>query len=133
MVRVKWLVGAIGLSLLFLAGCGSLNSFSGLLGFQSSNGDVVIAGSAESVAQSAQDALGRLGLMAVINQRGEAIYVSGKTSKGARFTLVLTEDKAKDLRQTRVRLQWDDARDDELEVQLMATLTGQVAHGSAQR
>jgi hypothetical protein len=135
MIRMKWPVCVIGLSALFLAGCGSLDSFGrGFLGLQSSpGGGLVVAGSLQTVSQSAQDTLNGMGLMAIVNRDGDTVYVSGRSAKGAHFRLVLTEDRSQSVRQTRVGIEWQDGKDDELAVQILAALGAQAVGGGAQK
>jgi hypothetical protein len=132
MSRMSWPVCAVGVGLLFLAGCGAMQSFS-ILGVQSSNGDLVLAGSAESVSQSAQSALSRLGLVAMTSRSGSEIHIVSKTPQGARFALVLVEDRSKWAPRTRVRVDWQDGKDDAFAVQLFAELTGRAGADGAHK
>ncbi len=123
MKRWQGVVCAAGLVCLLVAGCASID----LTGFfslqsQASGRDRVVAGSLEAVAQSAQTTLNQMGLAATMNRKGEAVYIGGKTTAGAKFTLVLTREKAKDTEQTRVHVEWDGASDDQIGFQLLAQL-----------
>jgi len=82
----------------------------------------VVAGSLEVVAQSAQASLTQMGLAATVNRQGEAVSIASKTAAGAKFTLVLTREKTKDGEQTRVRVEWDGASDEQMGFQLLAQL-----------
>jgi hypothetical protein len=123
MAGLKGFVCAGGLVLVFLAGCASID----VAGFfalqnQASGHDRVIAGSLEAVAQSAQTTLSQMGLAATLNRKGEAIYISRKTSRGAKFTLVLSREKTKDGEQTRIHVDWDGASDEPISLQVLAQL-----------
>ena len=123
MTRWKGFVCAGWVMCVFLAGCASVD----LTGFfslqsQATGRDRVVAGSLEAVAQSAQSTLGQMGLAATVNRKGETIYIASKTTAGAKFTLVLTREKAKDGEQTRVHVEWDGASDDQIGFQVLAQL-----------
>ena len=123
MAGLKRLVCASGLVVLLLAGCASFD----LVGFlslpsQTTGRDRVVAGSLEVVAQSAQASLTQMGLAATVNRQGEAVSIVSKTAAGAKFTLVLTREKTKDGEQTRVRVEWDGASDEQMGFQLLAQL-----------
>jgi len=123
MTWCKGLVCAGGLAVVLLAGCASFDLVSVFsLPSQTTGRDRVVAGSLEVVAQSAQTTLGQMGLAVTTNRKGEAIYIDSKTSSGAKFTLVLTREKTKDGEQTRARVEWDGARDDQTGFQLLAQL-----------
>jgi hypothetical protein len=123
MAGLKGFVCAGGLVLVFLAGCASVD-VAGFFALQSqaSGHDRVIAGSLEAVAQSAQTTLSQMGLAATLNRKGEAIYIASKTSRGAKFTLVLSREKTKDGEQTRVHVDWDGASDEPISLQVLAQL-----------
>jgi hypothetical protein len=135
MTRWKGLVCAGGLAFLLLAGCASFDvaGFPILGRFQTVGYDVslqsptpgrdrVVAGSLEVVAESAKTSLSQMGLAATVNRKGEAIHIASKTAAGAKFTLVLTREKTKDGEQTRAHVEWDGARDDQIDFKLLAQL-----------
>jgi hypothetical protein len=126
MTRWKGFVCAGGLAFVLLAGCASmdLSGFFALQG-QTAGHDRVIAGSLETVAQSTQNMLTQMGLAATINRKGEAIYISSKTAGGAKFTLVLTREKTKEGEQTRVRVEWDGASDEQTSLKLLGQIEAQ--------
>jgi hypothetical protein len=121
MTRLNGFACAGGWTLVLLAGCASLDLVSFFsLQSQTSGRDRVVAGSLDVVAQSAQTSLSQMGLAATVNRQGEAIYVASKTATGAKFTLVLTRENTKDGEQTRVRLEWDSASDEQTGFQLLS-------------
>jgi hypothetical protein len=90
---------------LLLAGCAS-SDVAGVLGLRT-DGDRLVDGSLDVVAQRTKDRLVGLGLTAEVNKKGEAFYIDSMFN-GARFTLVLTSEKAGQKEQTRIKLQWVD-------------------------
>ena len=123
MTRLKGFVCAGGLAFGLLAGCASFDVVSYFsLQSQTSDRDRVVAGSLEAVAESAKTSLSQMGLAATVNRKGEAIYLASKTAAGAKFTLVLTREKTKDTEQTRVHMEWDGTRDDQIAFQVLTQL-----------
>lgn len=119
----KGFLCAGGLASVLVAGCASLDLVSVFsLQSQTSGRDRVVVGSLETVAQSAQTTLGQMGLAASVNRKGEAITIDSKTPAGAKFSLVLTREKTKDGEQTRARVEWDGASEDQTGFQLLAQL-----------
>ena len=90
---------------LLLAGCAS-SDVAGVIGLKT-DGDRLVDGSLDVVAQRTKDRLDGLGLRAEVNKRGEAVYIDSMFN-GARFTLVLTSEKTGQTEQTRIKLQWVD-------------------------
>jgi hypothetical protein len=123
MTGFKRFVCAGGLGFVLLAGCASFDVVS-YLSLQSApvGRERVVAGSLEAVAESAKTSLGQMGLAASVNRKGEAISIASKTPGGAKFTLVLTREKTKDGEQTRARVEWDGARDEQIDLKLLAQL-----------
>ena len=123
MSRIKSVACTVGLGLIILAGCKSFDG-SGLLFLQKdASGDRVVAGSLDTVAESARSTLTQLGFVAMTSRQGDAIRINCKTSAGSQFTLVLTrEPKPGDsgLEQTRVRIEWDGKSDDQTSVQVLS-------------
>ena len=119
----KGFVCAAGFMFLFAAGCAStdLTAFFALQS-QTPSHDRVVSGSLEVAAQSAQTTLQQMGLAATVNRKGEAIYIASKTSSGAKFTLVLTREQSKNGEQTRVHIEWDGPRDEQIGFQLLGQL-----------
>jgi hypothetical protein len=123
MTKARRGICAIGLVFLVFAGCKTFDM--NLLWFQSGptpGGDRVIAGSLESVAQSTQGTLSRLGLAVNSTRKGDAIYISSSTVTGAKFTLVLTREKSQEGERTRVHLDWENGRDEQVAFQLLSQL-----------
>jgi hypothetical protein len=119
---------ALGLVVLLLGGCKS-GDFDFSLGFLQSTGtpggDRVVAGSLETVSQSTQDTLSRLGMAASVTKDGEGVYIASTTPSGAKFKLVLTRVKLKNVEpseQTRVRVEWEGRSDEQTVFQLLAGL-----------
>ncbi len=116
------LVCASALTML-AAGCKTLD-VAGIFSLQSdaAGRDRVVAGSLEAVAQTTQTSLTQLGFAAVMNRRGEAIYIASKTGSGSGFTVVLTREKTKDGEQTRVHVEWDGGKEDQVGFQLLSQI-----------
>lgn len=113
---------ALGGLFLVLAGCKTLDSFHGLLLSDSQAGDRVIAASLDSVSQSLVASLTELGMSASVTRKGDTVSIASKTSAGARFTFVLTREKTRDVEQTRVHIDWESGRDDQMGFQLLSQL-----------
>ena len=123
---------SLGVVLALVAGCTSADSFNFLL-LQSSatKGDRVVAGSVDAVSQSLQASLTQLGLAVEVKKKGDDVYISSRTATGNRFTFVLTKSKVKDGEQTRVHIDWENGRDEEMGMQMLTQLelhTKQGAH-----
>jgi hypothetical protein len=117
--------GLCVLALVFLgiAGCKTFDL--NLQWFQTGptpGGDRVLAGSLESVAASTEGTLSRLGLFASSTRKGDAIYISSSTITGAKFTLVLTREKSQEGERTRVHVDWENGRDEQVAFQLLSQL-----------
>jgi hypothetical protein len=127
MKRWKEFVCAGGLAFVLLSGCTSLD-LTGFFALQGQNigHQRVVVGSLEAVAQSTQTTLTQMGLVATVNRKGEAIYISSKTAGGAKFTLVLTREKTKDGEQTRVHVEWDGTSDEQTSLKLLGQIEAQV-------
>jgi hypothetical protein len=115
------MVGAAGLVCVLLAGC-SLTDFSlnAAAFLAPGNNDRVVAGSLETVAASTEDSLRQLGLFVARTQEGDAVRVTSTTKGGQHFSLVLTRQKSERGELTQVRFEWDDARDENLEMQILS-------------
>jgi len=123
MVQRKRIVYAGMLILSALAGCASydVSSFF-LLQSDASGHERVVAGSLDSVAESAQATLTRLGFSATMTKQAESIRILSKTSTGTKFTLVLTREKTKEGEKTRVRIEWDGGSSEQISFQLLSEL-----------
>jgi hypothetical protein len=117
------MVCALGLALVLAAGCTAPDSFNFLL-MQSSPkaGDRVLAASVDSVAQSLQASLTQLGMEVNATRKGDTVYVASRTTSGTKFTFVLTRLKGKESEQTRVRIEWEDGKEEEMGGQILARL-----------
>ncbi|HXG12915.1 MAG TPA: hypothetical protein VNK04_24370 [Gemmataceae bacterium] len=121
MIAARGRICAVGL--LLIAGCAS--DYFKLAFFQMGGGgqEQVIAGSLESVSQSTQAALSRLGLSAVVTEQGEDVRIAATTPRGQRFTVVLTREKSIDATErTRVRIEWEEGIDKELGLHILSQL-----------
>jgi hypothetical protein len=123
MSRIRSVACTVGLGLLIFAGCKSFDG-SGLLFLQKdANGDRVVAGSLDAVAESARSTLTQLGFVATTSRQGDAVRISCKTSAGSQFTLVLTREPKPGnsaVEQTRVRIEWDGKSDDQTSLQVLS-------------
>ena len=117
-----------GLAIL-LTGCSANELVSGLLvGRTGPDGERIVYGSLEAVAQSTQGTLTQLGL--VVNRKDEVgvVRLASTTRSGAHFDLVLTSERTYQGERVHVRFEWQDRRDDEAAVQILAQLGKQAAH-----
>jgi hypothetical protein len=123
MASMGRLVSAALAGVLLLAGCNSAN-MAGLFALRSdaSGRDRVLAGSLETVAKSAEGSLTELGFVVATTRQGDTIRIASKTAAGAKFTLVLTRQMTKDGEQTRARIEWDGAGDDQAGFQILGKL-----------
>jgi hypothetical protein len=120
---------ALGLILFFLIGCTAPDSLSFLyLQNGSKGGDRVIAASVDTVSHSLQASLSDLGMVAEVSKKGDDILIASKTATGTRFTLVLTKDKTKDREQTRVRIEWENGKDEEMGFQILSQVESRLTH-----
>ena len=96
---------AAGVLFLVLGGCTLPEQFN-LSWFQTTTpgGDRVVAASLESVSQSTQAGLRKLGFQAEVVTEGENIRIVAKTAAGDQLQFVLTRQKTEQGEQTRVRL-----------------------------
>lgn len=127
MHRASLGVCAIGGLLLAVAGCAN-SDIAGLflLQKQGPNGDRVVAGSLETVAQSTQTSLRQLGLAAELTPYGEQVYIHSATRDGIQFALVLSRQRsAQGAEQTRIRFEWLDHGDPAAGSQIMAKIDAQ--------
>ncbi len=118
----RWLCAAgVGL-VLALTGC-QLTDFSLLAVMQGPGPDHIAAGSLETVSVSLQDSLHQLGLFTQSKRDGDTVRITAsKAELGGqkRFTLVLTRHKTEQGESTRIRIEWQNAADAELEAQILA-------------
>jgi hypothetical protein len=123
MSRLRGIICAIALGCAGLAGCSSFDVTS-LVTFKTDSlgRERVMQGSLEAVAESTQSTLTQMGFAANVNRKSETVRISSKTAAGAAFTFVLTRVKNEQGEQTRVRIEWDNARDDNLGLELLAKL-----------
>jgi hypothetical protein len=121
MARLAGMVGATGLVCLLLAGC-SLTDFNlnASAFLASGDKDRVVAGSLETVAASTEESLQQLGLFVTRTREGESIRLTTTTKAGQRFSLVLTRQPSDRGELTRVRFEWDNTRDENMELQILS-------------
>jgi hypothetical protein len=79
----------------------------------------ILSGSVENAAQSTQGLLRDWGLEATSSKKGESVCIRSSTQRGREFSVMLTRTSDG---QTRVRLEWDGAEDDELGMCLLTHL-----------
>jgi hypothetical protein len=114
-----------GFLLCAVVGC-SLDSF--LVSVTGRDGQQqVVAGSADEVSARLQAALGRVGIAATINRRGEDVRVVGKTRSGKDFALVLHEQTTSSGRQTAVGIEWQGAAEEGFLLSIMDVVATQPA------
>jgi len=118
-----------GMALALLGGCADVDlldfHFLQSSGTPGPNGDRVVAGSVETVAQSTQAGLAELGISTFVTREDQAVRLTCTTRVGARFFLVLTRDKTEQGEQTRVHLEWQDQPDDQTHSQVLARIDAQ--------
>ena len=113
-----WRVLAVSAAcILFLhnAGCENMDKVSAFFSLEgeTTGKDRVINAPVEQVKVRAQLTLSSLGLVANESRQGEEVRISSKESNGCKFTIILTAVKTKDVEQTRARIEWEGARDDQ--------------------
>lgn len=115
---------ALGFVTVMLTGCAAVDFDFNLFAAQNGapGGDRVVAGSLDVVAESTKATLNRLGLVAEVTKEGEAVYISSVTRTGAKFTFVLTRDKAKDGEHTRIHVEWAKEGDEQSVFQILSQL-----------
>jgi hypothetical protein len=106
------------------AGCAGLESFK-LNYFQGGGGqERVIVGSVNEVASQASGRMRELGVTTTTQPDAAGARIVCRGPQGEKFTLVLTSDSSRAApgQQTRVRVEWDGAANNELGSQLLAAL-----------
>lgn len=120
---------AMGLLFVLCAGCKTFDlNLQWLQTGPTPGGDRVVTGSVETVAQSTQATLSRLGLMATSTRKGDAIYIASSTTTGAKFSLVLTREKGLEGEKTRIHVEWENGRDEQVAFQLLSQLETAAKH-----
>jgi hypothetical protein len=113
--------------LLLVTGCKTLDSFNFLFLQNDNRGNErVIVASLDSVSQSIQANLGQLGMAANVSRKGDTIYIASKTLTGTKFTFVLVKEKSKAGEQTRVYIEWENGKDDQMGLQILGQIEAQV-------
>jgi hypothetical protein len=121
MRRASLLVCAIGSTLFLVTGCTLTELF--IAGRSDSTGDRVVVGSADMVAVSTKASLQRMGFgSVVITRTSEGIKVISQTKTGAHFYFLLTSERTTQGERTHVSLRWEDGRDDQEHVRIMAEI-----------
>ena len=129
MIGARRGICALGLILFFLIGCTAPDSLNFLyLQNNPKAGDRVIAGSLDTVSHTLQASLSDLGMAAEVTKKGDDFFIASKTATGARFTLVLTKDKTKDREQTRVRIEWENGKDEQMGFQILSQVEARLTH-----
>lgn len=107
-----------------VAGCDQISSMSSYLAVESEpNGrERVVAGSVEQVAITTANALGGLGCTTTTTTAAEEIRVNAKTAHGDKFTVVLKGIQDQNGAQTRVRIEWESAPNDQFGFQVLGRL-----------
>jgi hypothetical protein len=101
-------------------GCASLQEFQmNFLSSPAAGRERILSGSVENAVQSTQGLLRDWGLEATSSKKGEEVCIHSSTKRGREFRVVLTRTTDS---QTRVRLEWDGAEDDELGMCLLTQL-----------
>jgi hypothetical protein len=108
MARAKWVIGAVVVGVLAVAGCSTLDSL-GLSFLQTSTPghERVVSASLETVSENTQATLRQLGIVAVVTPEGDDVRISYKTSSGDKFSLVLIRVRTPKGEQTRIRIEGD--------------------------
>src|SRR5262249_52983333 len=110
-------------------GAGCCGSSGWLLFENKANGDKVVAASLDAVTQSASASLTDLGMVAKVNRKSsDQVVISSSTAKGNRFGLVLTREKPDKGDQTRVRIDWTGAKDDQTGFQVLSQVEARSGH-----
>jgi hypothetical protein len=120
---------AAGVVLLVVAGCAIPESF-GLNFFQTTapGHDRVVAASLESVSESTQAGLRRLGMSVVATPQGEDLRIAARTAAGEQFVVVLTRVKTEQGERTRVRLEGGTGSHEQTVFQILARVDVQQGH-----
>jgi hypothetical protein len=116
-----------GLALL-LAGC-SPNLFmaadAAAVGAVAPGGEQVVYGKLDVVAKNTKTSLEHVGLHVEQTAQGGAIRLASATRYGKRFVVVLTSDQTKQGERVLFHVEWQDPRDDQAEVQIVAHVQNQ--------
>jgi hypothetical protein len=109
------------LALLVLMGCAGPDQFN-LQFLQTSflSGDHVVAASVESVSESTQAALGRLGMKVVVTPQGQDLRLKATTPAGDQFALVLMRVQTDQGERTRVRFEGTNSSHEKILLQIFA-------------
>ena len=122
MARPGLMVCAGGVVCLLLAGCDGLRDLNVTAAalLAADGGDRVVAGSHDAVSASTQDALRQLGMSVTSSREGEALRIRAMTKTGQHFSLVLTRKKSDQQELTNVRFEWENGRDEDVELQILS-------------
>jgi hypothetical protein len=111
----------LGVVLLVLVGCAGTDQFNlqflqtGLM-----SGDRVVAASLESVSDSTQANLARLGMKVVATPQGQDLRLKATTPSGDQFALVLTRVQTDQGERTRVRFEGTNSSHEKILLQIFA-------------
>jgi hypothetical protein len=116
-----------GLALL-LAGCSMNDLVSGLVGVQAGpGGDRVVYASLETVSRNTEGSLRELGLVVRRTDDAGVVRFACTNRAGGHFTVVLTKEQNYQGERVRVRLDWQDGRDEQAGLQVLAHVEKQAA------
>jgi hypothetical protein len=116
-------VCVLGLFVGLVSGCATTDFFNlSFLQTSTPGGDRVLVGSLETVSDSTQKTLSRLGMAANVSRQGEEVHIASATPSGAKFKFVLKREKGKDGEQTRVRIEWEGKSDEQTAFQVLSQL-----------
>jgi hypothetical protein len=84
-------------------------------------GDRIVSGSLDAVTKSAHGALTTLGVRVVETRDAGEVRLAGMVGQ-THFCMVLMSEKSLRGEQTRIRIEWDDARDDHFLPQVLSLI-----------
>jgi hypothetical protein len=124
MRRVNLTIWAGAGLLCLLAGCSANTLVQGLMaGGVGPNGDWFYTGSLDVVAQKMQGCLTQAGLSVSRTDQAGMVRLNSTTASGAHFSLVLTEEQTyQGAKRVHMRLEWQDRRDDQAVLQILARM-----------
>jgi hypothetical protein len=115
-----WVIGG---ALLLLAGCATSDIFQLS---SDSDGERLVAGRLDVVAQSTKSSLEQIGLVVSQTNRDDGVvWLQGAAPSGARFTVLLKRKQTEHGEQTVINVQWTGTRDEQTHSQIMARFASQ--------
>lgn len=122
MARIGRGLAVLTVVCLTLSGCTLLQTWDSLW-VSTPKGDLILSGSPRDVALMMQSRLNQLGLMVTQNGDGDTVRISSSSPSGKKFTMVLERDKEGPGTRTRVRIDWENGKDEEMHAKLLAAGT----------